>query len=356
MPDTTYGQLAVPEGLSNVTVIAAAVNATFALKNDGTVAGWGDNASGQLNIPLGLTNVVAISAGIYNGFALKTDGSVVQWGNGPVWQSNGIPNQLIVAQGMSNITTVAAGWATAWSLLEDGTVRPWGAGYQWAGDIAALSAFSCSRYSFSSDYALFLRNDGTLIKSDSYVGTPQIPGNLSNVVAISAGYGHAAILVNDGTPRVARTFLNRTVHSGTKVILRSGVAGAYPMRYQWQFNGTNLDGATNVTLVMESVTLDSTGEYSCVAGNLLGSATNAAATLTVLRSAPVFKGPASLSEKGFASQLNQLAGHGNIVILASTNLVDWFPIFTNAPVTGSLLYCDPEATNQPFRFYKAVEH
>ena len=53
--------------------------------------------------------------------------------------------------------------------------------------------------------------------------------------------------------------------------------------------------------------------------------------------------------------MGQLSGHGNIVIMASTNLVDWFPIFTNAPVTGSLLYCDPEATNQPLRFYKAVE-
>jgi alpha-tubulin suppressor-like RCC1 family protein len=353
--DNTYSQLAVPEGLSNVTSIAASGNDTFALKSDGTVVGWGDNAYGQLNVPLGMSNVVGISAGYCNGFALKTDGSVIQWGNGPVWQSNGITTQLNVAQGTSNITTLAAGRATAWLLLDDGAVQPMGlSAFQSFGGIAAVSA-SSSYLSFNTDYALILGNDGTLMRSDDDVYTPQIPNNLSNVVAFSAGYRHAVVLVSDGAPRVVRTFLNRTAHTGAKVVLRSGVAGAYPMRYQWQFNGTNLDAATNVTLVLPSVSLESAGNYSCIAGNAFGSATNTPATLAVLRSAPAFKGPSHLSEIGFAMQMGQLSGHGNIVIMASTNLVDWIPIFTNAPVTGSLLYCDPKATNQPLRFYKAVE-
>jgi alpha-tubulin suppressor-like RCC1 family protein len=353
--DNSYSQLAVPEGLSNVTAIAASGNNTFALQSDGTVVGWGDNAYGQLNIPLAMSNVVGISAGYCNGFALKTDGSVVQWGNGPVWQSNGITTQLNIVQGMSNITTLAAGRTTAWLLLDDGAVQSVGlSAFDWFGGIAAVSASGAYPLS-AHDYALCLRNDGTLMTSDDYAYTPQVPNNLSNVVAFSAGYRHAVVLVNDGAPRVVRTFLNRTAYTGAKVVLRSGVAGAYPMRYQWQFNGTNLDAATNVTLVLSSVSLDSAGNYSCIAGNAFGSATNTAATLAVLRSASVFKGPSHLSDVGFAMQMGQLSGHGNIVIMASTNLVDWVPIFTNAPVTGSLLYCDPEATNQPFRFYKAVE-
>ena len=48
------------------------------------------------------------------------------------------------------------------------------------------------------------------------------------------------------------------------------------MHYQWQFNGTNLDGATYVTLVLPSVSLDSAGNYSCIAGNAFGCATNTA--------------------------------------------------------------------------------
>ena len=353
--DNSYGQLAVPEGLSNVTAIAASGNDTFALKSDGTVVAWGDNANGQLNVPLGMSNVVAIFAGNCNGFALKTDGSVVQWGNGPVWQSNGIPMQLNVTEGISNISAVAAGRATAWLLLDDGTVQPRGlSAFEGFDGIAAVSAAS-SYLSFNTDYALCLGNDGTLTPSDYDIYTPRIPNSLSNVVAFSAGYRHAAVLVNDGAPRVVRTFLNRTAYTGAKVVLRSGVAGAYPMRYQWQFNGTNLDGATNVTLVLDSVTLDSAGNYSCIAGNAFGSATNTAATLAVLRSAAVFNGLSHFTEIGFAMQLGQLSGHGNIVIMASTNLIDWVPIFTNAPVTGSLLYCDPEATTQPRRFYRAVE-
>jgi alpha-tubulin suppressor-like RCC1 family protein len=36
-----------------VKAIAAAGNHTLALKDDGTVVGWGDNGFGQLNIPSG---------------------------------------------------------------------------------------------------------------------------------------------------------------------------------------------------------------------------------------------------------------------------------------------------------------
>src|ERR1035441_8161962 len=94
---------------------------TFALRNDGTVIGWGNNANGQLDIPAGLSNVQAIAAGYYNGFAVKADGTVTQWGNGPVWQLNGANTQLVVAVGMSNVTEVAASGYSAWSLQNDGS-------------------------------------------------------------------------------------------------------------------------------------------------------------------------------------------------------------------------------------------
>jgi len=121
---------------------------------------------------------------------------------------------------------------------------------------------------------------------------------------------------------------------------------------------STLDGvirATNVLLVLTNVPLSVAGNYGCIATNIFGAATNLSATLTVLRSTHRFNSAPSFSNNGFGWQLDQLSGHGTIIILASTNLVDWVPVFTNPPVTGSLQFLDPRVTNQPYRFYRAVE-
>jgi len=162
-------------------------------------------------------------------------------------------------------------------------------------------------------------------------------------------------LVNNGTPMVARHLLSQTVYSGSTVMFSAGVVGGSPLNYAWQFNGTNIVGATNALLVLTNVPVTAAGNYGCMVTNTLGAATNLNATLTVLRSAPRFNGLTFYSNGGFGSRLDQLSGHGSIIILASTNLVDWVPIFTNPPVIGSLQFLDPAATNQNSRFYRAVE-
>ena len=48
------------------------------------VAAWGDDSSGQLRVPTALTGVVAISAGAYFSLALKNDGTVEGWGDNRV--------------------------------------------------------------------------------------------------------------------------------------------------------------------------------------------------------------------------------------------------------------------------------
>jgi hypothetical protein len=63
--------------LSNVVDIAAGWYFSLALRANGTVAAWGQNASGQTNVPSGLTNVIAIAAGQYHGMALIGTGPPV---------------------------------------------------------------------------------------------------------------------------------------------------------------------------------------------------------------------------------------------------------------------------------------
>lgn len=66
------------------------------------------------------------------------------------------------------------------------------------------------------------------------------------------------------------------------VLFSPTAVGSKPLRYQWQFNGTNLAGATATTLLREKVQSNFVGNYSFVVTNALGRATSSAAALTLL--------------------------------------------------------------------------
>jgi len=142
--------------------------------------------------------------------------------------------------------------------------------------------------------------------------------------------------------------------AGSTVVLAPGVVGAAPMSWQWWFNGTNLAGATNQFLVLTNVAAGNAGSYQCVAGNGLGTVTNQPTGL-VVSSIPRF-GPLSFSPAtGITLELDQLTGHGPLILYASPDLVNWAPIATNPPATGSVQFVDGTATNAPARFYRAVQ-
>ena len=387
--DNGYGQGSIPAGLSNVTAICSGPSYNLALKSDGTVAGWGNDNNGQTDIPASLTNVQAIFAGYCNGFARMTDGSLVQWGTGPVWQHNGTNTQLQVGGGLSNVVAAAAGGSSGWSLQADGTALAYGwydgvapftnaypgetywstavRGRNTYSNIVAMAGFGIAIPDY--DYVILLGNNGQLTQAGAYagpgsMGAYEVPyigslsgfgGNPGKVTAIAAGYEHAVALVGDGLPHVIWPPISRVVYCGATVAFSVGAVGGMPLNYQWQFNGTNLDSATNALLVLTNVPLSAAGTYGCIVTNAVGAATTLNATLVVLRSTLRFNSAATLSNNGFGWELDQLSGHGNIVILASTNLVDWVPVFTNPPVTGSLQFLDAGATNQPNCFYRAVE-
>jgi hypothetical protein len=51
--------------------------------------------------------------------------------------------------------------------------------------------------------------------------------------------------------------------------------------YQWQFDGTNIDGATNATLTLTGVQNNEAGSYSVIVTNLVGSTTSSNAVLQI---------------------------------------------------------------------------
>ncbi len=94
-----------------------------------------------------------------------------------------------------------------------------------------------------------------------------------------------------GAPQVAALTASpsNTVFAGTTVTLSPTVYGLGPFSYQWLYDGTNLSGATESTLVLTNAQPGNSGNYAVIVGNSSG--TNESPT-TVLKvnssSAPVF--------------------------------------------------------------------
>lgn len=104
------GQSTVPSPLGNVSAIGAGDYHSLALKNDSTVAGWGDDSQGQTDTPAGLSGVLAIAGGGGHTVALKNNGSALAWGNNLSGQCN-------ISPALTNVVAIAAGGSHTLLLL-----------------------------------------------------------------------------------------------------------------------------------------------------------------------------------------------------------------------------------------------
>ena len=68
---------------------------------------------------------------------------------------------------------------------------------------------------------------------------------------------------------------------GGSVVLEISVTGTDPITYQWKHAGEDIEGGTDATLTLASLTEDSAGEYQAVVTNPAGSVLSDVATLTV---------------------------------------------------------------------------
>jgi hypothetical protein len=148
---------------------------------------------------------------------------------------------------------------------------------------------------------------------------------------------------------------NAFVRANSSVTFSVGAYGTPPLAYQWQLNGTNLLNKTNTFLNLSGVQPTNSGTYSVIITNVYGSVmTNA--TLWVgqfgLNTSPT---NLFMSTNGFQLELDGILTTNSVVILGSTDLVNWLPLFTNSATTGSVQFLDVTATNLPTRFYRARE-
>jgi hypothetical protein len=200
------------------------------------------------------------------------------------------------------------------------------------------------------DTSLALRADGSVLCwGDTSLNQCSVPSSAAGVTAFGAGSVHSLA--------VAGQALAQTVTAGASVLLTSGTLGKAMAAYQWQFNGTNIFGATNAVLAFDSVSWANSGTYQVVVSNALGTATGEPISLTV--QTPFQFDTVTLSYSpgngGMKMRVIGSSGMNPVVIYASTNLLDWQAIYTNPPSAGPIDFTDAQALVLPQRFYRAVE-
>jgi len=146
-------------------------------------------------------------------------------------------------------------------------------------------------------YAIGAGNNYTNCFHDTTTGnnigsnTPGLYNAVTNYdLATGLGTPNGVNLINALAPS-APYFLaqpvSRTVTNGANVSFSATANGSAPLSYQWQFNGTNLPAAGNVSGVASNVlsiaaaTTNNSGNYRLVVANSFGSVTSSVAVLTV---------------------------------------------------------------------------
>jgi hypothetical protein len=119
---------------------------------------------------------------------------------------------------------------------------------------------------------------------------------------------------------------------------------------QWQFNGTNIAGATTNTYTAVATNTSQTGDYRLRATHIYGSATSMVAQVRVWASGAAPLTNVSFINSEFTFRQNDVTNYPYIV-QASTNLVDWETLATNrVPYSFTNLV----TTNYPVRFYRTL--
>jgi hypothetical protein len=108
-------------------------------------------------------------------------------------------------------------------------------------------------------------------------------GNYTVVVTNSVGSvtSSVAVLAVITAPVITTNPVSQTIVQGGTASFSVAAVGLQPLSYQWQFNGTNISGATTNLYSISNAQLTNVGNYTVLVTNTAGSVTSSIAALTV---------------------------------------------------------------------------
>jgi uncharacterized delta-60 repeat protein len=262
--------------------------------------------------------------------SLTCDGSVITWlrgGTSPeVWQTsfeastNG--TEFI---SLGNGTRISGGWQlTGLSLPPNSTIRARGFvasgrynGSGWfaetlsgppailtqpvslafsPGTTATFSVLAVGTLPLAYQWQLTGTNIAGATNSSLTLTNAQLTNNGSYDVVVTNLYGSitSSVAALGQPPLITSQPQDQTVVAGADVGFAATAIGSDPLTYQWYFNGTPLEGATNSSLLLSGVSLSKVGVYSVTVSNLISSVSSRNAALVVPNTGSCIARPSGL--------------------------------------------------------------
>ncbi|MEI6196947.1 MAG: immunoglobulin domain-containing protein, partial [Verrucomicrobiota bacterium] len=140
--------------------------------------------------------------------------------------------------------------------------------------------------SLYNNYALILSNRFTVLTTSARNGTfanviPP-PGATLNTIYSPTNVVLEVIGLTNAPLQILTNPVSQTIWTPDPVTFSAAVSGVTPISFQWQFNGTNISGATNTAYTIPAVAVTNGGLYTLQIVDGYGGTTNTSATLTVI--------------------------------------------------------------------------
>lgn len=146
-------------------------------------------------------------------------------------------------------------------------------------------------------------------------------------------------------PSITLSPQNQTAGVGDNVTFSVAATGSEPLRYQWQFNGIAIPGATSSTLTFGNAAKTQAGSYTVEISNGAGSKVTSPATLSLL-TLDMYSGLTIIGKAG---------ANYRIDFLNDVKNVNSWQTITNVSLPSSpYLFIDLDSSNYPKRFCRAL--
>lgn len=326
-----YGQMNVPAGLSNVVAIATGDGQDLALRTDGSVVAWGYYYAGGGGMPTSLSNAVAIAAGGVS-MAIQSDGTpqfiygrpgismlpkrkffggesvllhASAVGAPPLvylWKQNGI-NVATTSSPNLSLTNLLGSQSGQYTVIASNVqgfaesspvtlaVDPM---IYFTNQPANATVYEAANASFSVtvggygpfNYQWQFNGSNLPGETNSTLALTQVATNQAGAYSVLVSNAYGAAASSNATLTVQLPVLttqpaSRTVFGGDATTFNVAASGAL-LAYQWQFNGTNLPGATNTGLTLTAADTNSAGAYAALVSNPYRTLATTNAMLTVV--------------------------------------------------------------------------